>query len=155
MTSTRRLLTSLIVASCSAIAACGNLVGPGRSELEINRDKWNERGYRDYTVTMTRMCECLDVGPFGVTVLGDSIVAAVRVSDGAPARSSLPTVNKLFDFIQKAVDEHAATVRVIYDAELGYPRKVVYDFSRTVVDDEITYDLSGVAPIVTTQRNRR
>jgi hypothetical protein len=155
MTSTRRLLTLLIVAGCAAVAACGDLFGPGRSELEINRDKWIERGYRDYTVNMTRMCECLDVGPFAVTVLGDSIVAAVRISDGAPARSGLLTVNKLFDFIQKAVDEHAATVGVTYDAELGYPRKVVYDFSRTMVDDEITYDLSGVAPIVTTQRNRR
>jgi hypothetical protein len=70
MTSTGRLLTLLIVAGCAAIAACGDLFGPGRSDL-------------------------------------------------------------------------------------GYPRKVVYDFSRTMVDDEITYDLSGVAPIVTTQRNRR
>jgi len=157
MTSARRLLTSLIVASCAAVAACGDLFGPGRSELEINRDKWREHGYRDYSLVMTRGCECLDIGPFAVTVLGDSVVAAVRISDGASTvvAPHLPTVNKLFDFIQQAIDDRAATLRVTYDAELGYPRKIVYDFSSIMADDEMTFDVSGVVPISTSQRKRR
>jgi Family of unknown function (DUF6174) len=160
MISPRRLLTSLIVASFAAIAACGgDLSGPDRerSELDINRDKWREHGYRDYSVTMTRLCFCGEVGPFAVTVLSDSVVAAVRTSDGAPSlvAAYLPTVNKLFDFIQRAIDEHAVTIRVTYDAQLGYPREIVYDLASNIADEEVTYSLSGVARISTTQRNRR
>src|SRR5262245_20486589 len=102
MISPRRLLTSLIVASFAVVAGCGgDLSGPKRvrSELELNRDKWLAHGYRDYSLTMTRLCFCGEVGPFAVTVRNDSVVAAVRTSDGAPSlvTSYLPTVNKLFD----------------------------------------------------------
>ena len=88
MIATRPLLASLIVASFLAVAACGgDLSGPdgARSELQINRDKWRAQGLRDYSLTMTRACFCGDVGPFAVTVRGDSVVAAVRISDGAPS----------------------------------------------------------------------
>ena len=156
MTSARRRLTSLIVASCAAIAACGDPFGPGPSELEINRAKWREHGYRDYSVTMGQFCFCVDVGPFVVTVLGDSVVGAVHVSDGAPARggTSLPTVNKLFDFIQKAIDDHAATIRVTYDAELGFPRTIVYDFATNLADEEVTYTLDSLKPLPNNLRSR-
>lgn len=154
----RHLLTSLIVAASALLAACGgDVTGPGRSDLEINRDKWRDHGYRDYSLTMTRLCFCGEVGPFAVTILGDSVVAAVRTSDGRPSLTTpyLPTVNKLFDFIEKAIDDHAVTIRVTYDAELGYPREIVYDLATNIADEEVTYTLTGVAPIFTTQRNRR
>ena len=154
MISARRLLTSLIVASFAAVAACGrDLSSPGgvRSELQINRDKWRAHGYRDYSLTMRLDCFCGDVGPFAVTVRGDSVVAAVRISDGRPslAISYLPTVNKLFDFIQEKLDDHTKTITVTYDAELGFPREVVYDLESRPVDGGVTYTLSGVTPIST------
>ena len=100
---------------------------------------------------MTRLCFCGDVGPFAVTILGDSVVAAVRTSDGGPALVApyLPTVNKLFDFIQKAIDDHATTIRVTYDADLGYPREIVYDLATNIADEEVTYTVTNVKPIST------
>jgi len=159
MTATRRLLSSLIVASFAAVAACGgDLSGPGRarSELEINRDKWRNQGLRDYSLTMTRMCFCGDVGPFAVTVRSDSVVAAVRTSDGGPSLviSYLPTVNKLFDFIQKAIDDNTKTISVTYDAELGFPREVVYDLEGQAYDAGVTYTLTNVRPISTNLQSR-
>ena len=155
----RRLLTSVIVASFAAVAACGgDLSGPGRerSELAINREKWSANGYRDYSLTMTRMCFCGDVGPFVVTVRSDSIVSAVRTSDGGPSLviSYLPTVNKLFDFIQHAIDDHTKTISVTYDAELGFPREVVYDLEGQAVDAGVTFTLSNVRPISTSLQSR-
>ena len=155
MISARRLLTSLIVVSGAAVAACGDLFGPGRSELEINRDKWREHGYRDYSVTMGIDCFCLDVGPFNVTVQGDSVVAAVRVADGAPVNTAgLPTVNKLFDFIQTAIDEHTHTISVTYDAELGFPSVVVFDLEGRAADAGVTYTLRNVNPISANLQSR-
>src|SRR5215813_8348227 len=154
MFSARPLLISLIVASFAAVAACGrDLSGPdgARSELQINRDKWRDHGYRDYSLTMTRLCFCGDVGPFAVTVRGDSVVTAVRTSDGAPSLviSYLPTVNKLFDFIQKAIDDNTKTISVTYDAELGFPTEVVYDLAGQAYDAGVTYTVTNVKPIST------
>ena len=159
MTATRRLLNSLIVASFTAVAACGgDLSGParGRSELEINRDKWRNQGLHDYSLTMTRMCFCGDVGPFAVTVRNDSVVAAVRTSDGAPSLviAYLPTVDKLFDFIQMAIDDNTKTISVTYDAQLGFPRHVVYDLEGQAYDAGVTYTVSNVRPISTNLQSR-
>jgi hypothetical protein len=155
----RRLLTSLIVASFAAVTACDrDLSGPdrARSELDVNRDKWREHGYRDYSLTMSRLCFCGDVGPFAVTVVGDSVVAAVRTSDGAPTLvvSYLPTVNKLFDFIQQAIDDNTKTISVTYDAELGFPREIVYDLEGMAYDAGVTYRLSNVRPTSTNLQSR-
>jgi len=156
MTLARRLLTLLNIVSFAAVAACdGGLFGPGRAELEINRDKWREHGYRDYSVTMGIDCFCLDVGPFNVTVRGDSVVAAVRVADGAPVSTAgLPTVNKLFDFIQTAIDEHTHTISVTYDAELGFPSVVVFDLEGRAADAGVTYTLRNVNPISANLQSR-
>jgi len=156
MISPRRLLASLIVASFAAAAACdSDPFGPERSDLQINRNKWRERGYRDYSVTMTRDCFCVFTGPVTLTVRSDSVVAAVRVSDGAPTDATyLPTVNKLFDFIQTAIDDHTKTITVTYDAELGFPRVVVYDLESRPVDGGVTYALSNVTRISTNLQSR-
>jgi hypothetical protein len=154
MISPRRLLHSLIAASLAVVAACGDPVGPGRSDLRINREKWLQHGYRDYSVTMGKFCFCADIGPFDVRVLGDSVVAAVRTSDGAPTLEIkyLPTVNKLFDFIQKAIDDNTKTISVTYDAELGFPREVVYDLAGQAYDAGVTYTLRDLKPLPSAQR---
>src|SRR5262245_52320535 len=159
MIATRPLLASLIVASFLAVAACGgDLSGPdgARSELQINRDKWRAQGLRDYSLTMTRMCFCGDVGPFAVIVRGDSVVSAVRTSDGGPSLviSYLPTVNKLFDFIQNAIDDNTKTITVTYDAELGFPREVVYDLAGQALDAGVTYTVTNVKPISANLQSR-
>jgi hypothetical protein len=131
-----------------AIAGCSDVVSPGddRSELEANRQKWRAGGLTSYTMTMTKLCFCGDVGPFNVTVINDSVVAATRVTDGRPADPrGLPTINKLFDFIETAIADHAVRIDVQYDATRGFPREVVYDRSLNIADEEVTYTLSNVA----------
>ena len=141
-------LSTLVLASTTMLASCSNDVsgprGP-RTELEANRQKWQSRGSRDYTLTMSKLCFCIDVGPFNVTVANDSVVAATRTSDGKPAEHRyLPTVTKLFDFIEQAINEGAVEIRVTYDPDLGYPREVVYDLSTRLADEEVTYTLSNL-----------
>jgi hypothetical protein len=159
MTATRRLLSLLIIAGVAAVAAChGDLSGPerARSELETNRAKWRAHGLRDYSLTMLRSCFCGDVGPFAVTVRDDSVVSAVRISDGAPSLviSYLPTVNKLFDFIQAAIDDKTKTITVTYDAELGFPREVNYDLAEQALDAGLYYTLTDVKPISANLQSR-
>src|SRR5262249_39241289 len=119
---------------------------------DANRQKWQARGFRDYSITMRILCFCPETSPLNVTVLGDSVTSATRVSDGKPVDvRQIPTINKLFDFIDRAITEHTVTIHLTYDPELGYPRQIVYDKARDFVDEETTYTVSGVGPIFTTR----
>lgn len=146
-----RLLLS--VAMLMAVAGCSDVLGPAddRSELDTNRQTWRASGLTNYTMTMTKLCFCGDVGPFNVIVVNDSVISATRVSDGRPADPRfLPTINKLFDFIETAIADHAVRIDVQYDATRGFPREVIYDRSLNIADEEVTYTLSNVAALATT-----
>jgi hypothetical protein len=148
-----RLRSLLSVAVLIVAAACSDAVGPGeeQSDLEINRQKWRNNGFTSYTMTMSRVCFCGDVGPWNVVVVKDSVVLATRVTDGRPVDARfLPTINRLFDFIDQAIKKPAAQITAQYDASRGYPREIVYDGSVNIADDELTYTLSNVAVLSTT-----
>ena len=56
----------------------------------------------------------------------------------------IPTIKKLFDFIEQEITDHAAVLRVTYDPTLGYPTEIVSDPIANAVDDEVTYTVSDV-----------
>jgi predicted small secreted protein len=152
MRRSRQILSSLILAGAVFVAGCSNDVagpGPDRLDLDAARARWQSQGYRNYSVRMTRLCFCIDVGPFDVTVVGDSVISVKRTADNRVVDYAfVPTVTELFSFIERAINERAATIRVTYDAQLGYPREIVYDGSIQLADEEITYTLTNVTPIV-------
>ena len=148
-----RLRSLLSVAVLIGIAACGDAVGPDGdpSEVAVNRQKWRTNGFASYTMTLSRVCFCGDVGPWLVVVFNDSVVSATRVADGRAADTrSLPTINKLFDFIDQAIKKPAAKIEAEYDAARGYPREIDYDGSLNIADDELLYTVSNVAALATT-----
>ena len=142
-----RLRSLLSVVALIAAAGCSDAVSPtkSQSDLAANRDKWRATGFASYTMTMSKLCFCVDVGPFNVVVAKDSVVSATRVADGrAVDPRFLPTINKLFDFIEAAIGEHAVRIDVQYDPARGFPREVIYDRSFNIADEEVTYTLSNV-----------
>jgi len=149
----QRLRSLLSVAALITVAACGDPAGPGgdSSEVAVNLQKWRTNGFASYTMTMSRVCFCADVGPWLVVVFNDSVVSATRVADGRAADArSLPTINKLFDFIDQAIQKPAAKIDAHYDPARGYPRAIDYDGSLNVADDELIYTVSNVTPLATT-----
>lgn len=147
-----RLRSLFAVAWLVTAAACSDSVSPKNGELELNRQKWRANGYRNYTMVMHRVCFCGEVGPYNVIVMNDSVVLATLVSNGNPsdAKRYLPTINKLFDFIDESIRKPVAQIDVTYDATLGYPREINYDGSAGIADDELFYTISDVKPLATT-----
>ncbi len=144
-----RVRSILSVALLIAVAACSDAVGPGadQSDLEINRQKWRSNGFASYTMTMSRVCFCGDVGPWNVVVVNDSVVSVTRVADGRAADTRyVPTINKLFDFIDEAIKKPAAKIESQYDPARGFPREINYDGSLNIADDELFYTVSNVIP---------
>jgi uncharacterized protein DUF6174 len=142
------LLTSLLAAALVS-SGCHDVTGPGdRSALQANRQKWSQNGFSDYTFTLRMDCFCAINGPVRVLVIADSARQVTMESTGEVLNASwIPTIKKLFDFIDQEIARPAAVLQVTYDATLGYPTKIVADPIANAVDDEITYTVSNVSPL--------
>lgn len=145
-----RVLLSMLVPV--SLAACGDMFGPesDRAELDRNRDKWRASGAASYSYVLARSCFCVTevTQPSRIQVRNDSVVAVTAVSDGRSLDTRyFVTVNALFDVIDKAIEQHAAVIRVVYDPILGYPREIEYDGATNIADDEITYRASELTKV--------
>jgi Family of unknown function (DUF6174) len=137
------LLTSLLAAALG----CRDVVAPvDRSELDANRQKWAQHGYADYTFTLRMDCFCAINGPVQVVVIADSARQVTMVSTGEVLNAPwIPTIKKLFDFIDQTIARPAAVLHVTYDPTLGYPTEIVADPIANAVDDEVTYTVTNVS----------
>lgn len=73
----------------------------------------------------------------------DSIYAMLGTSADSlysSAVAGLPTVSFLFRLLDNAVDS-AFSMAVEYDPDLGYPRRVLVDYSSTTLDEESIYSV--------------
>lgn len=133
------ILMGLILAG---LAACDDATGPG-IELELARARWAQHGPPSYTITVARLCECLETGPVEVTVRNGVIESRTLTRNGAPVPSSyaelFPSVEGLFEQIENAQRTRVARLDVAFHPTYGYPARIEIDHSRPAVDDEVTY----------------
>jgi hypothetical protein len=74
----------------------------------------------------------------------DGVVVSV---DGQPVQAveversgnddNIPTIEGLFEEIQRAIESNAFRVDVQYDAELGYPLSIYIDYEEFIADEEL------------------
>jgi hypothetical protein len=146
----RLLMSSLVAASFAA--GCRDVVDPGardRETLEANRQRWNEHGYTNYAFTLRMDCFCAINGPVTVLVVADSARVVTVQSTGEVINAPwIPTIKKLFDYIDQTIARGPAVLRVTYDPVLGYPVEIVSDPVANAVDDEVTYTVSSVNRLI-------
>jgi hypothetical protein len=139
----------LRIASCIALiaaSACQSGTGPGL-EASIARERWEERRPAAYQYTVRRSCECLPemTGPVIVIVDGGTVTRRY-VANNAVVSSTFaalfPTIDELFDIIEDARRQDAASLVVDFDPTYGFPTRVSIDYHREMADDEIVYRAS-------------
>lgn len=138
-----------LAASLLLVAACRDSLAPVGEEFDARR-RWASRGPSAYTYTVERGCYCLDsaIGPVDVTVR-DGVVESRRYTRTggtvSPRFAELfPTIEGLFAQIDSARSRKAASLRVEYDPDLGYPTRIDIDFVEQMADDEIFWRSSGL-----------
>lgn len=135
----------------AALAACGEATDP-RVEIDglaAARARWGERGPSDYTFTLTRSCFCLPEWTGPVTVLVKGTVASRAYTEtGEPVPAHLweafPDIPGLFHVVEQASAAGADLLEIVYDRELGYPRRIGIDYSFGWADDEVGYLISDL-----------
>ncbi|MBW3666391.1 MAG: hypothetical protein KY394_02225 [Actinobacteria bacterium] len=115
------LIVSMIaLAACSGTAASGAL-----EELEAARQRWSAAGLDDYRFTFQDDCgECLP---------SSRLPREVVVRDGEASAPGQPTVDSLFDAVEKALAD-GSSVDVAYHPVLGYPEYIWIDREARVRD---------------------
>jgi hypothetical protein len=140
-------LRSSIAAATLTLATtgCVDIFGPSdESRFDEARRTWLRFGPLDYQYEVIQSCFCA-VPAVGRTVVvvvaGDVIVDAWVRSTGESLPAStwpfLPTVEDLFDLVDRAIRQRADRLDVRYDGRFGYPRLVDVDWDRTTIDEEI------------------
>jgi len=140
----------LILAATLGLAGC-ELLGTNTnhdSDLVVNQRVWNEQNTGFYFFTLFRGCFCAYAGEYQVVVADNEIVDVIPAWDdqiGVPREDYhiFQTVDDLFEIIRSAYRKEADEVEVEY-AEMGNPSRVMIDYMKNAVDDEVSYTVSDV-----------
>ena len=108
-----------------ALGACGdNLTSPA-----TRRARWEARATPNYTYVSSYSCECPPdyASPLQVIVSNDVVTSVRTLGTGqALPLTYRPTIDELFDLIEREQRDRPANLEVSYDAGLGYPTRIKY-----------------------------
>ena len=108
-----------------AMAACAYL---DSARLESARSRWRAASVADYSFRYrtTGFAERVDIR---VTVAAGRVTDVERLGGALDvAEEAAPTIDALFDEIALSLDDGDVHVSVGYDAALGYPVTVTFDY---------------------------
>ncbi|NNF03828.1 MAG: hypothetical protein HKN17_05115 [Rhodothermales bacterium] len=144
----------LIALVATTLTGCELVGGNGYpTETARARAQWMAHQDGDYSFVLTRLCECLQAGDYWIQVEDGRISIVQQTWDHAflpeEAFDAFPTIEDLFDVIDRAIQESAAELHYSFDPDTGYPASIEIDWVRPAVDDEITYRVRSAVPGVT------
>jgi len=144
-------LVSLLFVLVLTLSACG-----GGSALKQNQAKWDGQNIDHYRYTIAVSCFC----PFAFVEMtyevqnGQVVDQSIKTSPDNPVDEVMVndfyqpynTIEKVFDYVGKAVDEADKTT-VDFDPTYGFPTEVAIDWIELAADDEIYLTLSNFEPL--------
>ena len=118
-----------------------------QEELNKNLSTWQGAAIERYQFTYRRSCFCPPEPDAIVITLQDGQIvdASYRTIDLAFSPDLLPTLpslEELFQEIQKRLDEGYTQIDVKYDTSLGFPEDLYTDVNEFIVDEEIGHSIS-------------
>lgn len=143
------VLVSLAAAACGVTGPSGRHAGE-QARLDQARARWRAQSIVDYTYVFSRGCFCVQEyrEPVTITVRGRTIESVVSVAAGVPRDpAQYPTIEGLFDLVQNAIDEDAATITTEYDPARGYLTSAYFDISERVADEELSVEVRSLTPL--------
>jgi len=137
------LLLAFILTACSFGA---------RSELDKNRQTWQNAGITHYRFSLHVGCFCAfrDQMPLTVEVQNGEVVS-MTYSDGTLVDTIDPnyetfsqhaTIDRIFSELEAGLSGDADEVTVTYDSTRGFPSEIYFDYIKAAMDDELSLSIS-------------
>ena len=141
------IVMTLILAGC---AAMGSALGDP-SEIEQNKEKWQDAGISHYRYHLSISCFCVFVENMPLVIeVQDGEIVSMEFHNGAEIDPSLlelfekyATIDRIFAEVEAGLNGAADNVVVTYDPTYGFPTEVTLDFEQQAADDEIYLTLAN------------
>lgn len=147
------LAVILALPALTAACCCGPFANDPyaaeRRELRRARDAWARAEVDSYRYTLARSCFCGGeaMGPVTIEVRDGAPVSVVYTETGQPAEARfferVDTVEELFDYVEKSIQEEDHDLEIEYHETLGYPTRINNEGSANIADDEVLYTISS------------
>jgi hypothetical protein len=139
---------ALILAGC---AAMGSALG-SQSEIEQNKEKWQDAGISHYRYNLFISCFCVFTQDMPLVIeVQDGKVVSMEFQSGNEIDPSLlelfekyATIDRVFTEVEAGLNGAADNVVVTYDSTYGFPTEVTLDFEQQAADDELYLTLSDL-----------
>jgi hypothetical protein len=136
---------TLILAACASANALGR-----PSEIEQNRQKWQDANISHYRFHLFIGCFCIFTEDMPLIIeVQDGEIVSMELSSGKEIDPSLlelfnkyATIDRVFAEVEAGLNGGADNVVVKYDPTYGFPTEVTLDFETQAADDEIYLTLS-------------
>jgi len=145
----RHLLIALLGAM---VASCSDATSPTTERemdslgLIMTRQRWRAHNMHDYEFTLGYDCFCVASRGLSVRVLRDTIYSVTDLTTGqAVPRTRGMTIEDLFDVIATGLKSDVP-VEASFDADLGYPRSIVYNRPGMAYDAGGSYGARDLHP---------
>jgi len=148
----RFALLALVAAGCGSVTGSGALE-PDQVQLNLNRSLWRRAALSSYRYHYRRSCFCLPAAtePVLIRVERGAVAEVVYARTGNPVEPErlpdYPTVDRLFELVQDALDRRADRLTVSYEPGLGYPRRIDIDYDRGIADEELIVETADLKPV--------
>jgi hypothetical protein len=149
----RLTLLSLVVALfLSALPGCALVKSGPQRDLDVARAKWEQANIKNYEYRLRVLCFCPPNVTFPVIIkVQNGVNLSVEYAQEPKEVTNnyfkpVDTIDKLFDVIQKAIDDEADSLVVEYDSTYGYPLKIQIDPITDAIDEEIAYFVEAFIP---------
>ena len=141
------IVMTLILAGCAAMgSALGN-----QSEVEQNKEKWQDAGISHYRYHLFISCFCAfnENMPLVIEVQDGQIVS-MEYQNGNEIDPSLlelfekyATIDRIFAEVEAGLNGAADEVIVKYEPTFGFPTEVTIDVVEEAIDDELYLTISN------------
>mgnify|MGYP003580304863 CR=1 FL=1 len=142
------VLMTLVLAACSAVAgAAGN-----QSEIEQNKEKWQNANVPHYRYNLHISCFCIFVENMPLIIeVQDGEVVSMEFENGAEIDPAIgqdlfdkyATIDRIFAEVEAGLNGTADNVVVKYDPTYGFPTEVTIDVEEQAADDELYLTISN------------
>ena len=140
------IVMTLILAACASANALGN-----QSEIEQNREKWQNAGISHYRYHLAISCFCVFTQDMPLIIeVQDGKVVSMEFQSGNKIDPSLTelfdkyaTIDRTFTELEAGLNGAADEVTVKYDPTYGFPTEAKIDVEKQATDDELYLTVSN------------
>ena len=140
------IVMTFILAACASANALGN-----QSEIEQNREKWQNAGISHYRYHLAISCFCVFTQDMPLILeVQDGKVVSMEYQNGKEIDPSLTelfekyaTIDRVFAELEAGLNGAADEVTAKYDSTRGFPTEVTIDVEKQATDDELYLSLSN------------